>query len=78
MDSERLAAACKQLRQDEAFKTVVAALGSTLTKEVMSRGTAPDRSSEALTEYHALQRVVASIDRLARGVPQEEQDANEP
>ena len=66
MDSEQLSYAALRLAQDPALKEVVQALGVKLTKEVMTVGTDPARSAEALHEYHALQRIVAGIDQMAQ------------
>ena len=66
MDSDQLSHAAMRLAQDPALKEVVQALGAKLTKEVMTVGTDPARSAEALHEYHALQRIIAAVDQLAR------------
>ena len=66
MDNERLSYAAAQLARSEALKEVVQSLGNRLTKEVMTVGVDPIRSQAALLEYHALQRIIATIDQLAQ------------
>jgi hypothetical protein len=66
MNSEQLSFAAMRLAQDPALKEVVQAIGNKLTREVMTIGTTAERSQAALLEYHALQRIVAGIDQLAR------------
>ena len=54
-------AAIKRILEDQSFVSLTTDMADRLTRKVMATGTAEEDRTEALTEHHALQRLLAAM-----------------